>query len=66
MYAKMGKENKSTTTLYMKHERLPLEPNATHTGVHGEPQRFRLDHDRVRRRSVQMSVTEIVDVLYVE
>ena len=65
-YAKAGKENKSTTTFYMKRERLPLEPNATRSGVHSELQHFRPDHDRVRRRSVQVSVTEIVDVLYAE
>ena len=61
-----GKARKSTTALYMKREKLPLEPDATRTGVHGKLQHFRPDHDRVWRRGVQVSVTEIVDVLYAE
>ena len=35
MYTKVGNESKSTT-FYMEHEKSPLEPNTTHTGVHGE------------------------------
>jgi len=62
-YAKAGRENKSTTTLYMKCEKLPLGPNTTHTGVHGKLQHFRPDHNRVWGRSVQLSVTKIVDIL---
>jgi len=50
----------------MKSEKLPLEPNATCTGIHGQLQYFRPDHDRVWRRSVQVSVTEIVDVFNAE
>ena len=63
IYAKAGRESKNATTFYMKREKSPLEPNAAHTGVHGELQHFRPDHDRVRRRSVQVPVTEIVGVL---
>ena len=65
-YVKTGRENKSTTTFYMKSEKLLLEPTNTRAGVHGELQHFRPDHDRVWRRSVQVSVTEIVDVLCAE
>lgn len=64
-YAKARTENKSTT-LYMKHEKLPRIPNTVRTCVRCELQHFRLYHDWVRRRSVQMSVTEVVDILYAE
>ena len=60
---KAERENKSTTTLYMKCEKLPLEPNTTHTSVHGKLQHFRPDHNRVWGRSVQLSVAKIVDIL---
>ena len=65
-YAKARVENKSTTTLYMKREKLPRVPNTIHPNVRGELQHFRPYHDRIRRRSVQMSVTEVVDVLCAE
>ena len=41
----------------------PLKPNVAHTSIRGEWQYFRPNHDRVWRRSVQVSVTEIVGIL---
>lgn len=63
MYAKTGRGSKSTTTLYMKREKSPLEPDTTHTGIRDKRHHIRSDHNRVWRWSVQVSVTEIVDVL---
>jgi len=59
-------ENKSTTTLYMKRGKSPLEPSVARTSIRGERQYFCPDRDRVWRRSVQVSVTEIVGVLVAE
>ena len=50
----------------MKREKLPLTPDTVRTGVRGELQHFPPYHDRVWRWSVQVSVTEVVDVLCAE
>lgn len=39
-----------------KIRKISLEPTTTHIGVQSKLQHLRLDHDRVWRRDVQMSV----------
>ena len=59
---KRGKKARAQR-LYTWNAKNPLEPAIVRIGVRGELQHFRSDHYRVWRWSVQMPITEIVDVL---